>query len=94
MIADAASGSLGYLLTAVASLSGVIAFLYLRLDKSTREAEKRLQKKLDTCEEQHHKTHEDMLAVMSKIGKLEGRRQGIQELADKVLEVVNELKHE
>lgn len=74
--------------SAVAAMGGVVAFLWRQISANNQKTESKLEK----CEQSHQATHDMILGLTRKVGELEGRQQGISELADQVLAVVAKQK--
>lgn len=69
---------------AVATLSGVVVFLWRQITTNYQKTET----KLDLCEQTHNKTQELIVGLTREVGELKGRQQGIDELAKEVLKAV------
>ena len=69
---------------AVATLSGVVVFLWRQITTNYQKTET----KLDLCEQTHYKTQELIVGLTREVGELKGRQQGIDELAKEVLKAV------
>lgn len=72
------------LVPAIVALSGVITVLW----KQTTDRQTKTEEKLVQCEEQHVQHNTRMIHLSEKIGKLEGRQAGIEELSQAVLKEV------
>ena len=62
-------------------MGGVIAALFRIITKSYEETKG----KLEECHTQHDKANDQILGLTEKLGRLEGRQQGVESLAASVL---------
>lgn len=69
---------------AIGALASVVVYLW-RHDVKRHE---RTETKLDECEEHHEKTRGELLTLTEKVGRLEGRQEGIERLGNRVLEEI------
>jgi hypothetical protein len=72
---------------AATTLAGAIAVLWKTVN--THYKETRL--KLEKCDEGHEVMAERMIVMSQKVGKLEGRQSGIEQLSAAVLNRINDL---
>ena len=72
------------ILPAFGALAGVVTALWRQITNT----HKTTQEKLDDCEEQGKETTKSLIELTGKVGRLEGRQDGIESLAKSVLEVV------
>jgi len=70
----------------ICSLTAAIVELFRRITKNS----KKIEEKLETCEQEHRRRDSEYLALSNKLSRMEGEQEGIKNLANQVLLLIAE----
>lgn len=73
-----------YIIAGFGALSSVIVYLWRHMATATQRTEK----KLDACEAKHDARDIEHRALIERVARVEGRHEGIEALADRVLAAI------